>query len=171
VTSPQRSPSRATRVHTCARTSHASHRATTSLATLLACLTLALGCDRTTSASTPLTVEILGVSGELGWVVCSDRALSECTARTYFRRTTRAHAPTDVDAARDCASLEAHARTTCRTPVGSVPSAEAGRCLARHGVFLDASAHHEPAPTEHRSARFELTCAEGRAHVDVIEPI
>jgi hypothetical protein len=55
--------------------------------------------------------------------------------------------------------------------VGSAPSAEAGRCLARHGVFLDASAHHEPAPTEHRSARFELTCAEGHAHVDVIEPI
>lgn len=138
----------------------------------LASLLTLLGCGKSSaSSSAPLAVEILGVSGELGWIVCSERALSECTARAYFRHSTRAHTPTDVHATRDCPTLEAHARSACRAPVGTPPSRESLTCLATHGIFLDAGAHDEPARTDHPAARFELSCAEGRAHVDVIEPL
>ncbi len=132
-----------------------------------------LGCGEsaTTAPTSPLAVELRSVSPELGWVVCSTRDLTACTARAYFRHSTRTHPTTDVRSTRDCAALEAHARTTCHATPGDPPSRDALACLASHGVFLDIAARDEPARDDHPAARFELVCAEGRAHVDVIEPM
>jgi hypothetical protein len=135
---------------------------------LLVAMLIGAGCSGAPGAPASLDDVTLGsASGAFGFHVCAPRALHGCVARAGTRHGTRVFRSLDIEAVSDCATQSARAAERCGPPAGP---ASLG-CHARMGVLLDVFAEWDRSEPAVAPGRFTLTCAEGEAHIDFIEPL